>query len=374
MAASLTRREMLFRGSVALGGVILVGRVGNSGETISEIEAPASEPLRMMWNENPYGPSEVARTAMTKAFHEANLYADEAINEMRSVIAEQVDLTPDHILLGSGSTEVLQVVALAIGTNGGEVVSADPTFQVLNSYAENIGGTVHRVPVDEALRLDLEAMGKKVNENTKLIYVCNPNNPTGTIVPDTELRPFCEEMSGRALVVVDEAYHGYVGHPAYRSLVDLVRNGRNVIVTRTASKIHGLAGLRVGFGIAQPELVRQLRGRLTGTMNIMGLRAAIASYRDTEFQSFCFNKNRQSKSIVYKILQELNCRYIESETNFVFFETGLNIEQVRKDMKAQGIRVGRPFPPYLKWCRLSMAKPDEMQRFSEALKRIMTAG
>jgi histidinol-phosphate aminotransferase len=362
---------MLFRGSVALGGVILVGRVGNSGEKISEIEASSNEPLRMMWNENPYGPSEAARTAMTRAFHEANLYADEAMGEMRSVIAEQLDLSRDHILLGTGSTEVLQVVALATCTNGGEVVSADPTFQVLNSYAESIGGTVHRVPVDDVLRLDLEAMAKKINENTKLIYVCNPNNPTGTIVPDTELRRFCEEMSRRALVVVDEAYHEYVEHPGYRSLVDLVRNGHNVIVTRTASKIHGLAGLRVGFGIAQPELVKQLRNQLTGTMNIMGLRAAIASYRDTKFQSHCFDKNRQSKSIVYKTLRELNCRYVESETNFIFFETGVPIEQLRKDMEGQGIRVGRPFPPYLKWCRLSMTKPDEMQQFSEALKRIM---
>jgi histidinol-phosphate aminotransferase len=290
---------------------------------------------------------------------------------MRSVFAEQVGLTSDHILLGSGSTEILQVVAVASGTNGGEVVSADPTFQVLNAYAENIGGTVHRVPVDDALRLDLEAMSEKVNANTKLIYICNPNNPTGTIVPDTELRPFCEEMSKRALVVVDEAYHEYVEHPGYRSLVGLVRDGHNLIVTRTASKIHGLAGLRVGFGIAQPDLVEQLGNRLTGTMNIMGLRAAIASYRDRKFQTYCFDKNKQSKSIVYETLRELNCRYVKSETNFVFFETGVHIEQIQKGMKDQGIRVGRPFPPYFKWCRLSMTKPDEMRKFSLALKRIM---
>jgi histidinol-phosphate aminotransferase len=363
---------MLIRSSAALGGVILAGRIGNGGQLISEAEASSGEALRMMWNENPYGPSAAARTAMTKAFDEANHYPDATFDEMRSIIAEQVGLTRDHILLGTGSTEILQVVALVGGATGGEVISADPTFQVLNSYAENLGGTVHRVPVDDALRLDLEAMGKKVNANTKLIYICNPNNPTGTIVPDTELRPFCGEMSRRALVVVDEAYHEYVEHPGYRSLVDLVRDGRNVIVTRTASKIHGLAGLRVGFGIAQPELVKQLQNQLTGTMNIMGLRAAIASYRDREFQSYCFNQNKQSKSIVYKTLRELNCRYVESETNFIFFETGIPIEKIQKDMEGQGIRVGRPFPPFLKWCRLSMTKPDEMQEFAVALKRIMT--
>jgi histidinol-phosphate aminotransferase len=361
---------MLFRSSLALGGVILAGRVGKGGEIVLETEAPSNEALRMMWNENPYGPSKVARAAMTRAFDQANHYADEAWEEMRSAFAEQVGLTREHILLGTGSTEILQVVALDGGGDRSEVISADPTFQVLNSYAENIGGIVHRVPVDEALRLDLEAMGKKVNENTKLIYVCNPNNPTGTIVPDTELRPFCEEMSKRALVVVDEAYHEYVEHPGYRSLIDLVRDGRNVLVTRTASKIHGLAGLRVGFGIAQPELVRRLEYRLTGTMNIMGLRAALASYRDEEFQSYCFDKNKQAKSIVYEALQELNFRYVESETNFVFFETGVHIEQIREGMKRQGIRVGRPFPPYLKWCRLSMTTPDEMKRFVVALKRI----
>jgi histidinol-phosphate aminotransferase len=363
---------MLFRGSVALGGAILAARVGSAGEIILETEVSSSEALRMMWNENPYGPSEAARAAMTKAFPEAYQYPDETFDEMRSIIAEQVGLTRDHILLGSGSTEILQVVALASGMSGGEVVSADPTFQVLNSYFENIGGTVHRVPVDDALRLDLEAMGEKVNANTKLIYVCNPNNPTGTIVPDSALRPFCEEMSKRALVVVDEAYHEYVEHPGYRSLVDLVQNGRNVIVTRTASKIHGLAGLRVGFGIARPELVEQLQYQLTGTMNIMGIRAAIASYRDREFQAFCFDKNKQSKAIVYEALRKLNCRYLESETNFIFFETGLQIDQVQKDMRDQGIRVGRPFPPYLKWCRLSMTKPDEMRKFVRALKKSLT--
>ena len=178
-------------------------------------------------------------------------------------------------------------------------------------------------------------------------------------------------MSRRALVVVDEAYHEYVENPAYRSLVDLVRDGRNVIVTRTASKIHGLAGLRVGFGIAQPELVKQLRARLTGTMNIMGLRAAIASYRDERFQAFCFDKNKQSKSIVYAALRDLDCRYVESETNFVFFEMGMHIEKFQKNMEDHGIRVGRPFPPYLKWCRLSMAKPDQMKKFAAALKAIV---
>ncbi len=372
MSTWLTRRQMLFRGGVALGGVILAGRVGKGGEMILESRASSGEALRMMWNENPYGPSEAARGAMSNAFREANLYPDEALDEMRAVIAERVGLTRDHIVLGSGSTEILQVVALAGIGDGGEVISADPTFQVLNSYATNVGGTVHRVPVDDALRLDLEAMAEKVNENTKLVYVCNPNNPTGTIVPDADLRPFCEEMAKRALVVVDEAYHEYVESPAYRSLVDLVRDGHNVIVTRTASKIHGLAGLRVGFGIGQPERVKQLRERLTGTMNIMGLRAAIASYRDGQFQSFCFNKNKQSKSIVYEALRELNCRYIESETNFVFFEMGIQIEQFQKNMEDHGIRVGRPFPPYLKWCRLSMAKPDEMQKFAAALKAIVT--
>ena len=371
MAASLTRRQVLFHSSVAFGGVILAGRIGNVGQMISEAEASSGEALRMMWNENPYGPSEAARAAMTKAFDEANHYPDATFDEMRSIIAEQVGLTRDHVLLGTGSTEILQVVALAGCAAGGEVISADPTFQVLNRYAENIGATVHRVPVDDALRLDLEAMGEKVNANTKLVYVCNPNNPTSTIVPDAELRPFCEEMSRRALVVVDEAYHEYVEHPGYHSLVDLVRDGRNLIVTRTASKIHGLAGLRVGFGIAQPELVKQLENRLTGTMNIMGLRAAIASYRDREFQSYCFNKNKQSKSIVYKTLRELNCRYVESQTNFIFFETGIPIDQIREEMEGRGIRVGRPFPPYLKWCRLSMTKPDEMRQFALALEAIM---
>jgi len=372
MSESMTRRQMLLRSSAAFGGAILAGCAGTAGKMIPETARNSGTAVRMMFNENPYGPSETAQAAMTMAFNEANLYVRGAINELRTLIADQVGLTRDHILIGSGSTEILQVVALVSGLNGGEIIAADPTFQALNRYAENIGGTVHRVPVNETLALDLEAMKKKVNKNTKLIYVCNPNNPTATIVSDKKLRPFCEEMSKQTLILVDEAYYEYVDNPKYHTLVDLVSEGHNVIVTRTASKIHGLAGLRIGFGIAQPELVKHLQKRLTGTLNIIGLRAALASYRDKKFQSYCFKKNQESKAIVYKALRELNFRYLESETNFIFFQTGVPIEQFQKDMEGQGFLVGRPFPPYLDWCRLSMAQPHEMRKFAAVLQNVMT--
>lgn len=322
----------------------------------------------MMYNENPYAPSEAARKAMVEGFTEANLYSfrEEKYSELQSIIAQQVGLTPDHVLIASGSTEILRAAALITGLDSGEIVSPFPTFGAMIRYAETIGVKVLRVPLDDSMHFDLPALRTAMTKKVKLIYFVNPNNPTGTITPYEDLRPFCEEMSKQALVFVDEAYHEYVNDHRYRSMVELVREGHNVIVSRTASKIHGLAGLRIGFGIADPKLIDFLKDRLTGTVNIIGQYAAIASYRDEGFQKFCRQKNEEAKEIVYKLLRDTGHRYLRSHTNFVFFHTGMPIEEFQDSMEKHGILVGRPFAPYNDWCRLSMAKPEEMKKFTEA--------
>ncbi len=371
MSNTMTRRQWLVRSSAALGGAILAGYGCTHREFIARESEGFLSPIRMMYNENPYGPSEVARKAMIEAFNEGNLYSRNAYKELRELIAEQEGLTPEHIIIGSGSKEILNVAGLACGLEGGELVSPYPTYEAIINYADTIGSTVHRVPLDESMQIDLKAMTEKITDKVRLVYVCNPNNPTGTITPVQKLRAFCEETSKQTLVLIDEAYHEYVNHPDYRSMVELVHEGQNVIVTRTSSKIHGLAGLRVGFGIADPKIIEHLQKRFTGTTNIIGLRAAIASYRDQKFQSYSRQKNAESKEIVCKLLSETGHRYLQSHTNFVFFHTGRPIEEFQDAMKKQGILVGRPFPPYLDWCRLSMAKPPEMIKFVDAFRRIM---
>ena len=374
MSNKMTRRQWLSQSGIALGGTALASYWGVSHTACVSEQEVSHAPLRMMYNENPYGPSETARKAMREAFEEANLYTfsrGEAYMKLRSLIAQQVGLTPDHIVISAGSTEILRAAALITALKGGEVLAPHPTFLSLTRYAETMGVKVHWVPVDEDLQFDLPAMRKKLTKNVKLIYLVNPNNPTGTLTPYDRLRPFCEEMAKDMLVFVDEAYHEYVTDPQYRSMVELVREGHNVIVSRTASKIHGLAGVRVGFGIADPKLIRYLGRRLTGTNNIIGLNAAFASYQDEDFQKLCHQKNNEAKEYVYKLFRETERRYLPSHTNFVFFHTGRPIEEFQDAMEKQGILVGRPFPPYLDWCRLSMTKPEWMGNFGAAFQKVM---
>lgn len=375
MSNTMTRRQWLSRTGCALGGAAMAGYMGTGLSFCSPENQASTSPIRMMYNENPYGPSETAKKAMLEAFKEANLYSfssGDAVVSLKEILARQVGLTPDHILISAGSTEILRVSGLIAALEGGEVISPHPTYLTLLRYAESMGVPIHRIPLDDGFGFDLEAMKSEMSDKVKLIYLCNPNNPTGTITPYERLRPFCEEMSKRTLVFVDEAYHEYISDPQYRSMVELVREGHNILVSRTSSKIHGMAGLRIGFGIANPPLIKLLRARITGTNNIIGLRAAAASYSDEAHQIFCRLKNNEAKEIVYKFFQEIGRRYVPSQTNFVFFHTGQPIDKFQTAMEEQGIIVGRPFPPYLDWCRLSMAKPEDMEIFKERARRILS--
>ncbi len=371
MSSQLTRRQWLSRSGSALGGILLASNGLSMTGSGSRSSFPSGSPVRMMFNENPYGPSPAARKAMTEAFNEGNLYSGAARRELRELIARQENVTPDHIIIGAGSREILNVAGLLCGLENGALVSPFPTFEAINSYAKNLGATVHRAPLDDEMGVDLAKMASMITNDTKLVYLCNPNNPTGKTIPDAQMRPFCEEISKDRLVFVDEAYNEYVDDLQYKSSVELVREGRNIIVSRTASKIHGLAGLRVGFGIAQPDLIRRLQQISTGTTNIVGLRAAIASYRDREFQQFCLQKNKASKEIVYKLLQETGRRYLDSQTNFIFLHTGRPIEKFQQTMEKRGFLVGRPFPPYKNWCRLSLAKPEETASFAKVFRDVI---
>jgi len=202
--------------------------------------------------------------------------------------------------------------------------------------------------------------------------VCNPNNPTGTIVPGDRLKDFCSAVSRCTPVLVDEAYHEYVQHPAYASMTDLVKAGEHVIVSRTFSKIYGLAGLRVGYALARPDIAERLRRYLTRhSVNILGLRAAIASYQDRAYQELSRKKNEEVRAWLYRHFDRLNLRHLPSETNFVFFHLGFPVTSFREAMAQRGILVGRPFPPYLNWCRVSTATMEEMKCFTEALPEVL---
>ncbi|MGB5737731.1 MAG: histidinol-phosphate transaminase [Woeseia sp.] len=370
----MTRRQLLASGGALLGAGLLPGcaitGTSSAGETAAGMLARPDHLIRAGTNENPWGPSRVALQAINNALDKSNQYGG-IRDEMLELMSRLEQVPGDHIAIGSGSGEILRTAGMIASMESGSIVCAEPTYQDLVRYAERAGSTIIRVPVRDDLTLDLEAMAAAIRPDTKLVYLVNPNNPLPTIVEKDALRDFVLAVSQDRLVFVDEAYHEFVDNPDYSSMMPLVRDGhRNILVSRTASKIHGLAGLRVGFGYAHPDLITLIDDRKTGQLNILGMHAAYASYQDEEFQRFTLQKNRESMDIVEAMFEELGLRYVKSNANFTFFETGIPVEELNARLRQEGIYSGRPFPPYLTWSRISMAKPDEMRYYVQTYKRL----
>ena len=373
MNNNITRRDWLNKSAAVLGSSF-VGAIAGFNPLLgnTKVSTVVNTPIRMMFNENPYGPSQVARKAMRKAFSESNLYSMRyAKAEFKILMAKLNGVTPEHIAVGFGSGEILKKAALMNGIDKGELISPALTFETINRFAKTMKSNVKRIPMDNKIGIDLDRTAESVGSRTKLIYLCNPNNPTGSIMGTDQLESFCKTMSKKSIVFVDEAYHEYVTDPNYRSMINLVKKGHNVMVSRTASKVHGLAGLRVGFAITTPEIAKRLESYLTDSLNVIGLRAAIASYQDERFQAHSIEQNNRAKKIVTNHLDNKGIEYLDSQTNFIFIKTGMNIAKFQPAMEKNGVIVGRPFPPYNKWCRLSMAKPEEMENFNTGMDRVL---
>ena len=373
MNNNITRRDWLNKSATVLGSSF-VGAIAGFNPLLGNTKGSTvvNTPIRMMFNENPYGPSQVARKAMRKAFSESNLYSMRyAKAKFKILMAKLNGVTPEHIAVGFGSGEILKKAALMNGIDKGELISPALTFETINRFAKTMKSNVKRIPMDNKIGIDLDRTAESVGSRTKLIYLCNPNNPTGSIMGTDQLESFCKTMSKKSIVFVDEAYHEYVTDPNYRSMINLVKKGHNVMVSRTASKVHGLAGLRVGFAITTPEIAKRLESYLTDSLNVIGLRAAIASYQDERFQAHSVEQNNRAKKIVTNHLDNKGIEYLDSQTNFIFIKTGMNIAEFQPAMEKNGVIVGRPFPPYNKWCRLSMAKPEEMENFNTGMDRVL---
>ncbi len=359
----LTRRQWIQLGAAGL-AIPLVPRTSF---------AQGKTPIRLHSNENPYAPSLSAREAMRTAFDESNLYPAENYRTLETLIAEREGLTPEHVVLGAGSSEVLRMTAMAYGLSGGELLTAYPTYEGLETYAKTINTHVHRVPLTSDKLMDLPHMDRRTTQGIKLVFVCNPNNPTGTICDKNELASFCDEVSRRCVVLVDEAYFELVTDPNYASVVPLVAEGHNIIVSRTFSKVYGLAGLRIGYALTRPDIAARLRNyRTANGINIIGLRAALAAYQDDAFVQESRTRIAESRVDITGKLRAWGHSCADSHTNFVFFHLGRSIRPFQQAMAQRDIFVGRPFPPYLDWCRLSIGTPDEMAMFADVFQQVMS--
>ncbi len=375
---NLTRRQILLGGGAIVGAglaPIIPATTGSSALKLMSAALGAGIPkpdqlIRMSANENPYGPSRVALKAIAENIHLTNRYAADPTN-LINLVADINNISPDHVMTGTGSSEILNVAGMLLGLRQGSVVCADPTYQALLRYAANAGVEIIRVRVAEGLNADLEGMRKAVRNDTNMMYIVNPNNPIPSVIEKRAMKAFVLEQAQDRLVFVDEAYHEYVDNPDYESMIGLIAAGHNnIIVSRTASKIHGLAGMRVGFGFAHPDLINEMNMRKTGQQTILGERAAYASYQDMEFQDFSRRKNKESLAIVEGMCEDLGIRYAKSNTNFTFIETGIENAVVQERMLEQGILTGRLFPPFTTWSRISMSTPEHMRYFVQVYKQL----
>lgn len=322
-------------------------------------------------NENPFGPSKKVRQAIIDAFDFGCRYPYQKMNELANMIAKREGVSRDHIVMSAGSTEGLKATGLTFGKQGNEIITADPVYKSLLSFAEHQGAYINRVPVTKEMGHDLEEMERRITNKTSLVFVCNPNNPTGSLIPKEELIDFCNTVSDRAIVFSDEAYYDYITEPNYPSMIEMVKKGKNVVVSRTFSKVYGLAGLRVGYLIARPDIANRIRANVMAKANIPGAVGAMAAFEEKEFYEMSLKKNTEGKQYIYNVLNELGLRYVPSHTNFVFFHTGKDIHELIPKMKEKGVAIGRPFPPLNDWCRISTGRMIDVERFGQALKDVM---
>ncbi len=374
MATQLDRRQWLRTAGLA-GAFSLIGgaKAFATEPTLLRIASnnTPKTPIRLSSNENPYGPSDKVKQAVLDGFSEACRYPFALSRELTDLIAQKHGVPSDHVVLTAGSTEGLKVAGLTYGLHGGEILAADPTFLALLDYAEQFGAYIHKVPVDENLAHDIDAMEKRLTGNTRLVFVCNPNNPTGTLLSASKMKSFCENLSKKTVVFADEAYFDYITEPGYPSMVELVKQGLNVIVSRTFSKVYGMAGIRIGYLIARPDIARRLQDNCMANASVPAIYAAKAAMQDNAFYKFSLQKNAECISLMYKTLDELKMPYVKSHANFVFFNSGKDVTEMNKIMAAKGIMVGRPFPPLTNWLRVSTGKVEEVEAFLKALKEVV---
>jgi histidinol-phosphate aminotransferase len=366
MTITISRRKLLARSGLLLGATV-VGLRAQPADPQKQ-SARSGGMIRLVANENPYGPGPKAREALQAAMDESWKYAFRQEGQLKELIAEREGVKPNRVMVAAGSGEILKIAGLLYGRAGGEVVAATPTFDFLISYAQQLGCTVQDVALDSDMRHDLEAMKNRITGSTQLIYLCNPNNPTGTLVEGSKLRQFIAEVSPQTPVLVDEAYLDLSDRWKEHTAVPRVIAEDNVIVTRTFSKLHGMAGLRVGYAIARPDIIRELERFRMSILNLPGLKAATASYQDLDFQEFSRDKIKAGMKITTDVFDELKLPYTPSWGNFILFDTGGSVRDFSNAMRESSIMIGRSFSPYKTWVRVSMGTQDDMRLFANAAR------
>lgn len=335
---------------------------------------PRADAILINSNENPYGPSSHAIAAITGSEAVACRYPDDLYGRAINSIAQLHHVDRENVILGCGSTEILRVCDASFVGSDKQLVVAEPTFEAVTYYAKVSRANAVKVPLTSDFRHDLPAMANACANGTGLIYVCNPNNPTATINTRAEFTDFLAQVPPSVYVLVDEAYFHFVEDAGYSSVVDMIPQHPNLIVTRTFSKVYGMAGMRLGYAIAQKQTIDAMHPEiLFDNGNAAVLSAAVASIADPEIVPTNKKRLNDTRKWVTGELAKSGYTIIPSQANFFMVDTGGDVAPVIKAFHERKIIVGRKFPSMGNWLRVSVGKPEEMQKFLAAFRQIVPA-
>ncbi|WP_145574678.1 pyridoxal phosphate-dependent aminotransferase [Yersinia alsatica] len=375
---TLLKSSGLLLGGLTLGSFIPSAQAKNT-KIASQVLIPSEQqPLLLNFNENSLGMSPKAHQAIIDALPTAFRYPDAAREKLITNIATEYQLKDENISLGNGSSETIQAVIQAVIRQAEQdnipiqLVVPDPTFNYAELYAKPFGIPIEKVVLTQEMAFDLPAMQKKVADfnGRSIVYLCNPNNPTATITPSNLIDDWVKNATPETLFIIDEAYAEFVSDPAFRSAIALVQAGhKNLLVTRTFSKIFALAGLRIGYGIAHPQLIAAIENFVSlDNTNTAGAVAALASLQDKPFVIQSRQSADLARRIVTQALDQLKLAYLPSQANFIFHQVPGDVKTYQKRMKQYHVFVGREFPPAVGWNRLTLGTPEEMTAFVSVLR------
>jgi histidinol-phosphate aminotransferase len=342
------------------------------GKPIEELERELgiSGSIKLASNENPIGPSPKAMAAIKKAVEGLNRYPDGSGFYLSQALAKKYAVDISQIILGNGSNELIELVVRTFVRPGDEIISADPSFVVYKMITQAADGTNVIVPCRD-MRHDLDAMAERISQKTRIVFIANPNNPTGTMNSKTEMDRFMDRVPDHVIVAVDEAYFEYVTHAEYPDSLDYLKEGKNILSLRTFSKIYGLAGLRIGYGVttaAIAELMNKVRQPFN--TNALAQIGALAALADRKHVEKSVAVNNEGKQYLYQSFQQLGISYIPTEANFIMFETQMDSGDLYRALLKTGVII-RPMGP--KRLRVTIGQPEENKRFITELEKVIKA-
>ncbi|MFN8063069.1 MAG: aminotransferase class I/II-fold pyridoxal phosphate-dependent enzyme [Vicinamibacterales bacterium] len=369
--AAATGAFIAGRGHEALAGLLARG----------ETPVYAAEPgmVIISSNENPMGPGKAVMDAVragmgaTAAPNGRYPFGDE--NHLIETIAAKWKVKKENVLIGCGSTQILRTATQVFTSKDKALVGSIPTYEECAGYAELMGSPVKGVKLDSALAMDLDATAEAA-KGSGLIFYCNPNNPTATVHTPSDTDAFIKkvhQLSPGTTFLVDEAYIDYVTTPGHKSEIERAINDERVVVARTFSKAYGMAGLRVGYAIGHEKTIKKMaEWEHGGSLNILGINAAIAALnQDPNHLVNERKRNTEARDMVRGFFKKNGFKDTESQTNFIFVETRMPIQDFQKACREKGILVARPFPPLTNWARISIGTMDEMKKAVDVFAQVL---